>query len=135
MANEQASSPIPNDTFSRELRALKDDPGAISSTSTIQAQDFYGNTATWVLETFRDADGNEKVFAQRIDWVGGQRLVLPPAVTAALARHREQLSARAKRRQGHRLVAQRKERGDTLGNPEALRLARGRQAARKGGAK
>jgi len=130
MANED-SGVIPTDLFSRELRSLRDNPGAISSTSTIQTQDFYGNAATWVLETFRDGEGREQVFLQRVDQVGGQRIVLPAAVTAALARHRDQLATRAKRRQGHRLVAQRKERGDVLGNPEALRLARGRQKAGK----
>jgi hypothetical protein len=121
---------IPTNPYSRELRQLRDNPGALSSQSTIQTQDFYGNAATWVLETYRDGDGREKVFVQKIDELGGARLVLPPEVTAALARHRDQLAARAKRRQGHRLVAQRKERGDVLGNPEALRRARGRRKAR-----
>lgn len=122
MASE--TTPIPTDLFSRELRGLRDDPGALSSQSTIDTQDFYGNAATWVVETFRGEDGHERVFVQRNDAEGGQRWVLPPQVTAALARHREQLSARARRRQGHRLVALRKGRGDTLGNPEALRRAR-----------
>ena len=127
-----ASEQLPTDLFSRELRALRDDPGAHSSTSTIQTQDFYGNAATWVLETFRNADGKETVFIQRVDATGGQQLVLPAAVAAALARHRDQLGARARRRQGHRLVAQRLERGDKLGNPEALKRARGKRKRLKG---
>jgi hypothetical protein len=134
MANEQ-TTPIPQDLFSRELRSLRDNPGAISSSSTIDTQDFYGNAATWVLETFRTEDGTETVFVQRNDAQGGQRWVLPSKVAAALARHRDQLGARARRRAGHRLVALRKERGDKLGNPEALRLARGKRKARKGGAR
>lgn len=125
-------TPIPQDLFSRELRSLRDNPGAISSSSTIETADFYGNAATWVVETFRDDAGVETVFVQRNDAQGGQRWVLPSKVAAALARHRDQLGARARRRQGHRLVAQRKERGDKLGNPEALRLARGRRKAGKG---
>jgi hypothetical protein len=119
-----SDTPIPQDLFSRELRSLRDNPGAFSSQSTIDTQDFYGNAATWVLETFRDNDGTETVFVQRNDAEGGQRWVLPSKVVAALARHREQLSVRARRRQGHRLVALRKGRGDKLGNPEALKKAR-----------
>jgi hypothetical protein len=133
MANE--ATPIPQDLFSRELRPLRDNPGAISSASTIDTQDFYGNAATWVVETFRTEDGTETVFVQRNDAAGGQRWVLPAKVAAALARHRDQLGARSRRRAGHRLVALRKERGDVLGNPEALRLARAKRKARKGGAR
>jgi hypothetical protein len=131
MAND---SPIPNDLFSRTLRSLRDNPGAFAVGSKVDTQDFYGNAQTWVVETFR-VDGQDTVFLQRIDAEGGLRIVLPPAVTRHLANHRDRVSAQAKRRQGHRLVAQRKERGDTLGNPEALRLARGKRKARKGGAK
>jgi hypothetical protein len=129
-----SETPIPTNPFSRELRSLRDNPGAVSSASTIHTQDFYGNSATWVLETFRDGDGDQKVFIQKIDELGGARLVLPPEVTAALARHRDQLSTKVRRRQGHRLVAQRRERGDVLGNPAALAAARkaskGRHAAK-----
>lgn len=122
---------IPADLFSRTLRRLLDNPGALSSSSTIRATDFYGNTETWVVDTFRDPDGSEVVFLQRNGAEGGSRFILQADVTKALSRHRDQLSARARRRQGHRLVAQRKERGDVLGNPEALRLARGRRKAGK----
>lgn len=135
MATEQPTAILPQDLFSRELRSLRDNPGAISSSSTIETQDFYGNAATWVVETFRTEDGTETVFVQRNDAQGGQRWVLPSKVAAALARHRDQLGARARRRQGHRLVAQRKERGDVLGNPQALARARAKRGARKGGAK
>ncbi len=134
MSNETPSA-LPQDAFSLELRRLRDNPGAFSSKSTIDTQDFYGHAATWVIETFRGEDGTETVFLQLNDNAGGKRWVLPAAVVKALARHRDQLGSKARRRQGHRLVAQRKERGDTLGNPEALRLARGKRKARKGGAK
>jgi hypothetical protein len=133
MASTERESIIPTDLFSRTQRQLRDNPGALSSASTINATDFYGNTETWVVETFRQEDGRELVFIQRNSSTGGERWVLPVEVTAALARHRDQLAARVRRRAGHRLVAQRKERGDVLGNPEALRLARGRQKARKAG--
>jgi hypothetical protein len=125
VANE--TSPLPTDQFSLSLRSLRDNPGAFAVGSRVETADFYGNAQTWVIETFR-VDGHETTFVQRLDADGGLRLVLPPAVTKAMAAHRDRVAAQAKRRAGHRLVAQRKERGDKLGNPEALRAAR---AARK----
>lgn len=119
-----SDSPIPSDLFSQRRRQMGDNPGALGAISTIHTSDFYGNTETWVVETFRTDDGQAVAFVQRSSADGGLRLVVPEPVMAALARHREQLSARAKRQQGHRLIAQRKQRGDTLGNPEALRRAR-----------
>jgi hypothetical protein len=123
---------IPRDAFSTELRRLRGNVAALSSSSTIHSQDVYGNAETWVLETFRDAEGAETIFLQRNDATGGARQVLPPQVTAAIARQRDHLSTRARRRQGHNLIALRRQRGDTLGNPDALRKAR---RARKAGTK
>jgi hypothetical protein len=122
-----ADSPIPTDTFSRSLRAARDSQAVIRAESTVHTADFYGNTETWVLETFRVDDGRgpcEQVFLQRTGADGGMRLMLPTDVTRALARHRDQVSAAARRRHGHNLVALRKQRGDTLGNAAALRRAR-----------
>ena len=125
-----ADSPIPTDLFSRSLRQANDNPGALKASSTIEAADFYGNTETWVVTTFRLEAGRELVFLQRSAAEGGLRLVLPAEVTAALAAQRDRVQAAAKRRTGHRLVAMRKQRGDKLGNPEALAAAR-RKRGRK----
>lgn len=133
MANDnQTPSPIPTDEFSRALRALNDDPAALQSQSTLQLSDFYGRNQTWVVQTFRAGDGREHIFLQCVAAQETVRLKLPPEVAFTLVGHRNALSVRAKRRQGHRLVAQRKERGDKLGNPEALAKARRRK---KGGAR
>ena len=125
-----AESPIPSDLFSRSLRQANDNPGALKASSTIEASDFYGNTETWVVSTFRLEAGRELVFLQRSSVEGGLRLLLPAEVTAALASHRDRLQAAARRRHGHKLVALRKQRGDRLGNPDALRRARKARASR-----
>lgn len=128
-----SESVIPTDTFSRALRSARDSQAAIKAESTVHAHDFYGNTETWVIETFRVDDGRgpcEQVFLQRTSADGGMRLMLPSDVTRALARHRDQVSSAARRRHGHSLVALRKQRGDKLGNPEALRKARTRRSSR-----
>jgi hypothetical protein len=120
---------LPTDLFSRRRRQLGDNPGALGAGSTVHTADFYGNAETWVVETFRVEDGSHIAFLQRSAAEGGLRLVLPEAVMAVLSRHRDQLSTRAKRQQGHRLIALRKQRGDKLGNPDVLKQARCRRKA------
>ena len=131
MAKATPSAILPTDEFSRELRSANDTPGVLTPHSTIDTIAWYGNAAPWVVVTARDESGDDLVFLQRVDAAGGQRLVLPRKVTEALSRHRDQLGARATRRQGHNLAALRKQRGDKLGNPEALRAARVKRAALK----
>jgi hypothetical protein len=116
-------SPIPQDAFSRERRRALDNPGACRASSTIDATDFYGNTETWIVETFR-VDGADLVFLQRSSAAEPIRLHLPADITRALARHRDVVAGQAQRAAGHRLIALRKQRGDRLGNPEALKKAR-----------
>jgi hypothetical protein len=132
MAEQTTTSPLPQDRFSLTLRSMRDNPGAFAVGGRIETADFYGNAQTWVVETFR-VDGAETVFVQRIDADGGLRLVLPPEITRAMVSQRDRCAAQSRRRQGHRLVAQRKERGDKLGNPEALQKARRRRQAARGG--
>lgn len=131
------ASPVPVDTFSQLLRQSNDNPGASKATSTIETADWYGNTASWIVTTFRLDAGRSLCFLQRSSAEGGLRLVLPPEVVATMARHRDQNAAAARRRQGRELFARRRERGDAMGNADALRKAREARAkkakARKAG--
>lgn len=122
-----SDTPIPRDTFSTKLRQANDDPAALHSQSTIQTADFYGNAETWVVDTYRLGGGGQIVFIQRSSLSDPLRLVLPEDITKVIARQSDSVSEQARRRQGHRLIAQRRERGDTLGNPEALAKARKRR--------
>lgn len=117
---------LPTDHFSRRLRELTSNPGAIRSTSTVQTADFYGNAETWVVDTFR-LDGREEVLLQRVHAGGGDRLVLPPEVTAAMSRQRDRGVLASRKRAGRQAIATRIARGD---NPAAS-LQRARKAVRK----
>lgn len=97
---------VPRDEFSRRLRELRADPGAVRRESSIELTDFYGNVVTWVIVTMR-ADGRETVFLQRQDSVEGKRWVLPAEVTAAIARHRDGAIAVARRRGARQAAATR----------------------------
>lgn len=118
---------IPTDTFSRRRRELRDNPGALTAGSTIPLSDPYGNFQSWIVETFR-ADGEETIFLIMSDAEGGRRLMIPPSVAAAIYRQRDQLVVRSRKRAARQAVATKRERGDVLGNPEALAKARKRRA-------
>lgn len=124
-----AEQTLPQDAFSRRLRELTDNPGAIRASSTINRQDFYGNAETWVIDTFR-VDGGEEVFLQRIGADGASRLILPPAVTAAIGRQRDRAVTVNRRRAARTALATKRAAGVQVGNPEALRRARKAKAKR-----
>jgi hypothetical protein len=118
-----SESAIPNDVFSRRRRELIDNPGAIRSASTINVQDFYGNLETWVIETFR-IDGTVEALIQRSSVNEPLRLVLPPKVMDAMDRQRGQVVTVSRKRAARRALDTRRERGDQIGNPDALKKAR-----------
>lgn len=124
---------IPTDPFSRRLRELSDNPGAVRAKSTIDRADFYGNNETWIVDTFRLA-GGEEVFIQRISAEGAIRLVLPAEVTAAMNRQRDRATTAVRRRGARQALATRRLRGDTIGNPDALAKARSSRG-KKGGSR
>jgi hypothetical protein len=119
---------IPRDPFSATLRALSDNPGAVRSSSKVDLADLLGNAETWIVDTFR-VDGKETVLLQRINADGGSRMVIPPAVTGALARQRDQVTTQSRKRGARQAVATRRERGDVLGNVAAL--AKGRKGKKR----
>jgi hypothetical protein len=114
---------MPTDLFSTLRRSMDDHPGAIGSSSTVAVADFYGNRETWFVETFR-VDGHELVFLERSAASGGSRMVLPKEVAAALARHRDQITTRARSKAAQRAVDTKREKGIAVGNRAALELAR-----------
>lgn len=98
---------LPRDTFSTALRKAQANPSAVEKTSMIDLVDFYGNAETWIVKTIR-VDGNDVVFLQRINEEGGDRWVLPPEVTAAIARQREGAVTVNRKRGAHKAAATRK---------------------------
>jgi hypothetical protein len=101
---------LPTDQFSRRRRELTGNPGAVRSSSTVETTDFYGNTESWIVETFR-VDGKEEVFLQRITAAGGDRLVLPPAVTSAMSRHRDRAVTVSRKRGARQALETKRARG------------------------
>lgn len=117
---------LPRDEFSTAIRKLSGNQGAIRKESTIHLEDDYGNLATWVVVSFRQ-DGRSTVLVQRSS-SEPLRVVLPPAVTAALERHALSSVEVARRRGAASAAAKRAAAGiapdvSALHTPEARRKA------------
>lgn len=120
----EATMTLARDEFTARRRELDGHPEAVTASSRIDVVDIYGNVKTWVVDLFR-VDGAVTAFVQRGGTDGYIRLVVPPAVTSAIARHQAGLVTKSRRRVAKRVVADRLARGEQVGNPEAL--ARGRK--------
>jgi len=132
------------EAFDYELGQLHGLPGVTSTKqATVRATNGLTENSTWIIQTFRKRDISEgaerlpsrdTIFLEFIGKGGRSlRLVVPPQVADVMARQRDQLSTINRRKGAKQAVATRLERGDRLGNPEALRKAR--RQRRKGGAK
>ena len=134
------------EAFDYELNQLVGVPGV---TNTKQATVLHTNglteSSTWIVQTFRKRDVAQEAEGERatardsifVQFIGkgnrAIRLVLPPPVAELIARQRDQLTTKSRRAGARQAVATRLERGDRLGNPEALKRAR--RQRRKGGAR
>lgn len=119
-----ADNVLPTDHFSICLRQLSERPDALKAESTIHTRDFYGNTASWIVRTFR-ADGQVWTFLQRSGAAGDNlREVLTPEVTAAIASQLSRLITRTRKIAARKAVATKRVAGTPIGNVEALRRAR-----------
>lgn len=126
----QNESVLPRDEFSTRLRELTANPGAIRASSTITITDDYGNTATWILDSFR-SDGKDELLVQRID--AGERairLVFPPRVMAAINAQRDRANTKIRKRAAVKALETKRDRGI---DPAAAIRGRGGRRSRKGG--
>jgi hypothetical protein len=104
------------DTFDRvigSLHGLPDVRNTRPSTVTTVLP-ILGNVQTFVVQTYRDERG-DTLALQMVDAEGRARIIVPPAVTDAIARQREALTLAARRAHGRaigkRVAADRKARG------------------------
>lgn len=128
MANDPTIT-LPRDEFTARRRDLDNHPEAVKASSRIDVVDPYGAVTTWVLDLFR-LEGDVTAFVQRMGNDGGQRFVIPAAVTSAIGRHQSALVTKARRKVARRVVDDKRARGEAVGNPEALAAHR-RKARRQ----
>ena len=126
MSNSRETEPqitLARDEFTARRRDLKNHPEAVEASSRIDVSDDYGNVVTWVVDLFR-LEGNVTALLQRGATEGYIRMVIPPQVTSAIARHQAGLVTKQRRKTAKRVVADKRAQGLPVGNPDALAAAR-----------
>jgi hypothetical protein len=102
-----AETRLPTDPFDQMLSQLTGLPnGASTQPTVIQAQDFYGNTTSYMVQTVKWDEG-ETTFVTQVNASGSARYILPPKVLATMWRQREALITQVRRRHGKRIAAER----------------------------
>lgn len=66
-----------------------------------------GNVETWIVSTVRQKDQGDYIFIESVSEAGSLRIVLPPAVSAVVARQRDALGTITRRKVGRRVMAER----------------------------
>ncbi len=123
MREHEATAMLPRDEFTARRRELDNHPEAVTASARIDVTHPFGDVATWVIDLYRVGNA-VTAFVQRGTREDYIRLVIPPQVTAAIARHQAGLVSKARRKTARRVVADRIARGERVGNPEALRRHR-----------
>ena len=129
-------STLPTDLFDRTLAGLSGLPdGAETQPTLVQSQDFYGNVASFMVQTVRH-DGGNSVFITQVNAEGSARYILPPKVVTTILRQQDAITHMLRRRHGKRLAETARIEGRTpTFTPEArakaLATRRAKAATRK----
>ena len=99
--DEEATVRLARDEFTVEWRRLDKHPEAVAASSRIDVPDEYGNLTTWVVDLFRK-EGQVTAFVQVGRPDGYTRLLIPPRVYAAIARHFGGLASKHRRKVARR---------------------------------
>jgi hypothetical protein len=102
--------------FDRILAGLDGLPDVThAGPSTIRSVSFIGTGQTFIVSTYRMRDRGDTIFLETISGEGSLRLVIPPAVADAIARQRDTLTAKVRRKVGKASAEARKQRGELPG--------------------
>jgi len=71
-----------------------------------------GGTQLYVVQTYRQREQGDTIFLEHVSETGTVRLVIPPQVSAVIARQREQLTAKTRSKAAKAVAQERKERGE-----------------------
>lgn len=119
---DEEVSPALRDEFDNLVRRLTGLPDTVSTKpSTITTvTPLVSQVTTWIVQTYRRSERNENgaivksgdiIFLQYIDASGGKRFMVPPDVADAIARQRDALGTKNRKRAARANAASRKARG------------------------
>jgi hypothetical protein len=118
---DERSAVLPTDPFERALSDKLGHPdGAHTQPAVVQANDFYGNVTSYIVQTVKWAEGNT-VFVTQVNASGSDRFMLPPKVMQTIDRQQAAVTTMVRRRHGRRLAETRQASGLTPGFTPAMR--------------
>ena len=102
------------DKFDRAIGSLQGIPDVTKSkpTTIVTASPLIGESQTFVVQTIRQPEVGDWVFIQYMDSSGSVRMAIPPKAADAIARQREAVTTKVRRRVAKEQAAQRKARGE-----------------------
>lgn len=112
MKNEELSAGTLS-YFDRAIGSLHGLPDVVSTkATTLRVVPTFGlGTYLYAVQTFRQRDIGDTIFLEHVSEHGTVRLVIPPQVADVIARQRDQLTSKVRRRAGIRIAEERKEKG------------------------
>ena len=101
------------DVFDRTIRALDGLPDVVKTKpSTVRAlTPVLALSQTFIVQTYRQRDMGDSIFVEYIGAEGSLRLALPPVVADTIARQRDVLTDKSRRKAAKASAADRKARG------------------------
>ena len=101
------------DVFDRTIRALDGLPDVVKTKpSTVRAlTPVLGLSQTFIVQTYRQREQGDSILVEYIGAEGSLRLALPPVVADTIARQRDVLTAKSRRKAAKASAADRKARG------------------------
>jgi hypothetical protein len=105
------------DKFDRMLGALHDLPDVTRTkpSTVVCTLPIIGASQTFIIQTLRQREVGDTIFLQYVDDVGSVRIAIPPAAAEAIARQREALTTKVRKRVGKQSADARKARGELPG--------------------
>lgn len=106
----------PNSTsvYDRMISSLKGLPDVVEvKPATVRVTPvMVGASQTYIVQTVRQREVGDFVFLEIVDASGAVRVALPPQVADCIARQREALVTKVRRRAAKRVAQERKDRGE-----------------------
>ena len=102
------------DTYDRLIGALKGLPDVVEvkPTTLRSVQPLLGISQTFIVQTIRQRDVGDHIFLETVSRDGAVRIALPPDVANAIARQRDALTTKNRKKSAKRVASERKERGE-----------------------
>ncbi len=98
------------DKFDKVIGSLEGLPDTVKTlpATIITTMPLIGSSQTFIVQTFRQKESGDTIFIQYLDESGSMRIVVPPRVAEAIARQREVLTTKNRKKSAREVAANRK---------------------------